>query len=241
MENKKQKIDARIVDAIIEAKADRIKKSDKYKNLITWFSFSLSIFAIMLVFEWKTFDNGSQVQLAGLSSDFEDLIDVPLTQIPPPAAPVVQQPMIIEVPDDDVIEEEIDIDLDINMNEEDVIEEIMAMPGLPDEEAETIHSFVHEMPEPIGGLDAFYAYLRKNLKYPDQAARMGIEGRVFLNFVVERDGSLTDIVVMKGIGAGCDEEAIRVIQNAPKWKPGKQRDVAVRVRFVFPIVFKLGR
>ena len=69
---------------------------------------------------------------------------------------------------------------------------------------------------------------------------MGIEGRVFMSFVVEKDGSLTDIVVMEGIGAGCDEESIRVLKNAPKWNPGKQRGVPVRVRYSFPIIFRLG-
>ena len=69
---------------------------------------------------------------------------------------------------------------------------------------------------------------------------MGIEGRVFMIFVVEKDGSLTDVSVLKGIGAGCDEESIRVLKNAPKWNPGKQRGNPVRVRFNFPIAFKLN-
>lgn len=68
---------------------------------------------------------------------------------------------------------------------------------------------------------------------------MGIEGRVFVEFVVERDGSLTDIKVVKGIGGGCDDEAIRVISQAPKWNAGKQRGRSVRVRMVLPIIFKL--
>jgi protein TonB len=88
-------------------------------------------------------------------------------------------------------------------------------------------------------MKAFYDYVSKNLKYPPKAARMGIEGRVFVEFIVERDGSLTDINVAKGIGGGCDEEAVRVIAEAPNWSPGKQRGRAVRVRMIMPIVFKL--
>ncbi len=68
---------------------------------------------------------------------------------------------------------------------------------------------------------------------------MNLDGRVFIEFVVEKDGSLTDVKVVKGIGGGCDEEAVRVISQAPKWRPGKQRGRAVRVRMVMPIMFKL--
>ncbi len=78
------------------------------------------------------------------------------------------------------------------------------------------------------------------MKYPSQARRMGIEGRVYLQFVVDRDGSITDIQAVKGIGAGCDEEAVRVMKTVPKFKPGKQRGVPVRVRMVMPISFKLA-
>ncbi len=240
MENRHHFIDAKLIDSIIDAKSMRVKEREKYKNLITWFSFSLSIFAIILVFEWKSFDEGSQVQLSSLAVDFEELIDVPITQQPPPPQPAIQQPMIIEVPDDEEIEEDIKIDLDINMNEEDVIEEIILLPALEEEVAETIWQIVQEMPSPVGGLEAFYAYLNKNLKYPSQASRMNIQGRVFMAFVVEKDGSLTDVKVMKGIGAGCDEESIRVLENAPKWNPGKQRGVPVRVRYSFPIAFRLN-
>jgi protein TonB len=82
-------------------------------------------------------------------------------------------------------------------------------------------------------------YVSENLKYPVKASRMDIQGRVFVQFVVEKDGSLTDIQVVKGIGAGCDEEAVRVIKNAPRWEPGKQRGRPVRVKMILPIVFKL--
>ncbi|MCK5701162.1 MAG: energy transducer TonB, partial [Cyclobacteriaceae bacterium] len=78
------------------------------------------------------------------------------------------------------------------------------------------------------------------LKYPAQARRMGIEGKVFVQFVVDKDGTLTEVTAVKGIGAGCDQEAVRVIEGAPKWKPGKQRGRSVKVRMILPITFKLG-
>lgn len=98
---------------------------------------------------------------------------------------------------------------------------------------------VEEQPEFTGGNKAFAKYLRKNLKYPKKARRMGIEGKVFVEFVVNKDGSLADIEIIKGIGGGCDEEAVRVLKNSPKWIPGKQRGKSVRVKMSVPIVFRL--
>ncbi len=95
------------------------------------------------------------------------------------------------------------------------------------------------MPEPVGGLKAFYDYIKSNLKYPEEARDKNIQGRVHVTFVVEPDGSLTNIQVTKGLGGGCDEEAIRLIKNAPKWQPGKQNGVPVRVEVTRPITFEL--
>lgn len=239
MENHKKTITPSLIEDMITVKSQRRKKQDSIKYVITWFSLCLSISATIMAFEWKNHDQGSMVDLANMSDEFEELIDVPITQQPPPPPPAMQQPIIIEVPDEEEIEEDIEIDLDITMNEDDVIVELIAFEEPEEEIAEIIFKIVEVMPSPKGGLSAFYAYLNKNLKYPSQARRMNIEGRVFLNFVVEADGSLTDVSVMKGIGAGCDEESIRVMKNAPKWNPGKQRGNPVRVRFIFPIVFRL--
>jgi protein TonB len=78
------------------------------------------------------------------------------------------------------------------------------------------------------------------MKYPAQARRMGVEGKVFVQFVIGKDGAISDVKVLKGIGAGCDEEAIRVVQSSPSWNPGKQRGKAVKQRYTLPIIFKLG-
>ncbi len=105
---------------------------------------------------------------------------------------------------------------------------------------EEVFLLVEDMPEPPGGMKAFYEYIGQNLKYPREAHRVSVQGRVFLQFIVDTDGSLTDIKVLKGIGAGCDEEAVKILQNYPeKWKPGKRGDVAVKTRLSLPIVFKL--
>jgi len=99
---------------------------------------------------------------------------------------------------------------------------------------------VEQMPEFPGGYAAFAKYLQRNLHYPHSASENGIMGRVFVNFIVEKDGSLTDISVSKGIGFGCDEEAVRVLKKSPKWSAGIQNKQKVRVMFTIPIVFSMG-
>ena len=168
-------------------------------------------------------------------------MEIPQTEQMQPPPPQIQSPQVIEVADEEIVEE-IRVDLDIEMTEDTKIEEVVfdnTAEVIPEEKADEIFTIVEEQPSPQGGLQAFYKYVGENLQYPAQARRMGIEGRVFVQFVVEKDGSLTDIQAVKGIGGGCDQEAIRVISEAPKWKPGKQRGRPVRVRMVLPIMFKL--
>ncbi|CCH55170.1 TonB family protein [Fibrisoma limi BUZ 3] len=98
---------------------------------------------------------------------------------------------------------------------------------------------VEQQPQFPGGLESLRSFLEKNLRYPAQASRSGISGRVVVSFVVNTDGSLTDVQVLKGIGFGCDEEALRVVKQMPPWKPGKQSGRTVRVKFNLPIAFAL--
>lgn len=194
----------------------------------------------LTAFEWKFYEEGGPMDLGSLENNFEEMMEVPITEQPPPPPPKIEQPQIIEVPDEEEIEEEIEIDLDLEVTEETVIEEVVFEEAPEEEVADEIFTVVEDQPTPSGGMGAFYKYVSKNMKYPTQARRMGIEGRVFVQFVVDKDGSITEVKAIKGIGAGCDEEAERVLRNAPKWKPGKQRGRAVKVRMVLPITFKLG-
>lgn len=99
---------------------------------------------------------------------------------------------------------------------------------------------VEEQPEFVGGMDAFYQYVASEVAYPLLARQQGVQGQVFVQFVVEKDGSLSYVRAVKGVGAGCDREAVRVVQNAPAFRPGKQRGKPVRVRMVMPVTFKLN-
>ena len=100
---------------------------------------------------------------------------------------------------------------------------------------------VEEQAEFPGGLDSMYAYIHKNLKYPELAKEKGIEGRVFVNFIIEKDGSISNVKILRGIGGGCDEAAKEVVEKMPKWKPGTQRGKPVRVQFNLPIKFELEK
>ncbi len=107
------------------------------------------------------------------------------------------------------------------------------------EDTNQIFTNVEVLPSFPGGLEQFGKFLGKNLRYPPVARDAGIQGRVFLQFVVEKDGSLTDIKVVRGIGGGCDEEAVRVLKSSPKWNPGVQNGRNVRVSYTIPIFFQL--
>ena len=100
-------------------------------------------------------------------------------------------------------------------------------------------TWAEEMPRFQGGEAGLMNFLMKNIKYPDIAVKAGIKGRVILNFIVEKDGSLSDINVLKGIGGGCDEEAVRVLRLTTKWEPGKQNGMPVRVKMNIPFVFNI--
>jgi len=109
-----------------------------------------------------------------------------------------------------------------------------------EEDPNKIFTSVEQVPQFPGGLDAFGRYLGKNINYPAVAKENGTQGRVIVSFVCERDGSLTDIKVVRGIGDGCDEEAVRVIKKSPHWKPGIQNGRPVRVMYSVPISFSLA-
>lgn len=108
-----------------------------------------------------------------------------------------------------------------------------------DADTDQVFQVVEVDPEFPGGMEALIKYLSENIKYPEQAKKDKIQGKVYISFVVEKDGSVADAKVLRGIGGGCDEEALRVVNAMPKWEPGKQKGTPVRVQYNLPIVFKL--
>lgn len=215
---------------------DLSKKTGMFLNL----GLTISLLIAILAFEWP--NNGDQeiIDLGQVEDDFEDIMEIPPTQQPPPPPPSVQIPEIVEVPDEEEIEEEIDVELDVEMTEQTKVDDIVFSQAPEEEDVDEIFTIVEDQPEFPGGMAAFYEYVNKRMKYPSQARRMGIEGRVYVEFIVDKDGSVTNVRAVKGIGAGCDEEAERVLAAVPKFKPGKQRGRPVRVKMVLPIYFKLA-
>jgi protein TonB len=98
---------------------------------------------------------------------------------------------------------------------------------------------VEQMPEYLGGMQAMIAFLQTNMKYPEDAAKQKVEGRVMVQFIVETDGSISDVHVAKQVFPSLDAEAIRVVQAMPKWTPGKEKGNVVRVKYNLPIVFRM--
>lgn len=217
-------------------KADLSKKSTMFLNL----GLALSVGLCLMAFEWKFYEYGNLKDLGQVADDFEELLDIPITEQPPPPPPPIEQPIIQEIPDEVEIEDKIEVNFDVDVKEEMVIKEVVIADAPVVEKADEIFDVVENSPEFPGGMEAWNKYLSSNLKYPTQARRMGVEGTVYVVFVVNTDGSIQDVELLRGIGGGCDEEALRVVAGAPKWTPGKQRGRPVRVRMRLPIRFKLG-
>ena len=117
--------------------------------------------------------------------------------------------------------------------------EVIAEPEPPKVEETKVFDVVEEMPQFPGGQAALLEYLAKNIKYPVVAEENGVQGRVIVTFVVERDGSITDVRVVKSVDPSLDKEAARVVKSMPKWQPGKQNGSAVRVKYTVPVQFRL--
>ena len=201
----------------------------------------ISLLIAWLAFEHKSYDK-RQIDESLLNREVvldEEMVEITKQeeQKPQPVeAP--QQTTQLEIVDDDVETEDLNINAEVEQNE--VIEEYVAPEVVEEEVSETeIFQIVEEMPSFPGGEGKLMEYVAKNIKYPQIARETGIQGRVFVGFVVEPDGSISNVKLLRGIGGGCDEEAMRVIKSLPKWKPGKQRGKPVRVSYQIPVFFKL--
>lgn len=222
----------------METKKNRPFNLESKRGLHFSIGLVISIALVTLAFEWKSYERGPIVHLVSQETHFEALEPTPITTQKPPKPPVVL-PQIVEIPDDEEPEIDLDFMLDIDIDEEMVIADFVPDDIPKDEPDDSPFIFVEENPAPADGMSSFYTYLSKNLNYPKKAIRDGVQGKVYVQFVVNTDGSIADLKVLKGISPECDQEAMRVLANAPKWKPGKQRGRAVRVQMSMPIVFSL--
>ena len=194
-----------------------------------------------VAFEW-TEKEVTKYEVTDTDFFFEEEIDIQQTTQetpPPPPPPAVQEVEVLNVVEDDVETETIEI----NTEDEKDVEVVIAPPveaPVEEEEEEVIFMVVETMPEFPGGQQALFKYIGENIKYPVIAQENGIQGRVICQFVVNKDGSIVDVVAVRSSGeASLDKEAIRVIKSMPKWKPGKQRGKPVRVKYTVPVNFRL--
>ena len=226
-----------------------IKKSDKAnlenkKLLFVEIGLVISLAITLFAFEWTS----KETTVSTLEDTTEVLIEeeiIPITQDtppPPPAAPKI--PVLSD--QIDIVDDEIEIEDDMFMNLEDDASlgvEIMDYVEVEEEvvEEEAIpFQLVEEKPSFQGGdANQFSKWVNQRLEYPEIAKENGVQGRVTLQFTVEKDGSVTKVRVLRGVDPSLDKEAVRVVSMSPKWKPGKQRDRAVPVTYTFPVIFQL--
>jgi protein TonB len=201
----------------------------------------ISLIVAWLAFEYKSYDKREidPSLLRQTEVVEEEMVEITKQEeMKPQPVEMPKQTTQLEIVDDDVEVEDIEINVETDQNE--VIEEYVPVEVEEEEVVEAeVFTIVEQMPSFPGGDAKMYEYLGKNIKYPQIARETGIQGRVFVNFVVEPDGSVSNVKVLRGIGGGCDEEAMRVVKGMPKWSPGKQRGKTVRVSYTLPVVFKL--
>lgn len=201
----------------------------------------ISLSLMLVIFGWKTYDM-NEIIIPERPDDFPpDYIDLPprVPDLPKPPA-IVQPTMLNVVKNTDPTPE------DVNISAESfpdlVIPPYEPPAGLRTEEKQEIEPPIlvpDVMPEFPGGIKEMYEFLKKNIEYTQVAKETGITGTVYLSFVVEKDGSVTDIRVQRGIPGGLTEEAIRVVRMMPKWTPGWKNGVLVRTQFSMPVTFNL--
>ena len=220
-------------------------KADLESKKSTWLLVGyVIVLAFMFVaFEWTKRDIKSDTSQAITDLVFEEEI-IPITEQPeqvtppPPEAPAIAETLTIVEDDADVEETAI-----VSSEELNQAVEIKYVPVAVEEEEpeeQTIFEVVEQMPEfPNGGMAGLMQYLSKNIKYPTIAQENGTQGRVTVQFVVNKDGSIVDAKVLRGVDPYLDKEAVRVIMGMPKWKPGMQRGKPVRVKYTVPVMFRL--
>ena len=203
------------------------------KGLFFQIGLIIALIIVLGAFEWKSYEkvdyNLGQLNLEDLE---EEIIPITKQEIKPPPPPP-PPPEVIEIVEDEVeIEEELEIE-DTESDEDIAIE-------IEEESDDEFFMVVENMPEFPGGDLGLMKYIQRNVKYPPIAKEYNITGKVYVSFIVDKSGSVTNVKIVRGVDKTLDAEALRVVKSLPKYKPGKQRGKAVRVMFTIPINFTLN-
>lgn len=229
----------------MELKKSKKANLENKKLLFREIGLVLALLFVLAAFEWSS----TEKQDSGLAQDTRAVIeeeDVPITQednTPPPEA--VKEPIITEelqIVDDDVKVTTEFISTDDNTAKVEIKPYIEAKPQEEESDEEEIIPFtiIEEKPS-FNGKDAneFTKWVYSKIVYPEVAKENGVQGRVTLSFMIDTDGSVKNVKVLRGVDSSIDAEAVRVVKSSPKWKPGKQRNKNVKCSYTFPIVFQL--
>ena len=191
----------------------------------------IALLIVFAAFEWRSYEkvnyNLGQLSLDDLE---EEIIPITKQEVKPPPPP---PPEVIEIVEDEVeIENELEIE-DTESDEDEMIE-------IEEESDDEFFMVVENMPEFPGGDLGLMKYIQRNVKYPPIAKEYNITGKVYVSFIVDKTGTVTNVKIVRGVDKNLDAEALRVVKSLPKYKPGKQRGKAVRVMFTIPINFTLN-
>lgn len=218
---------------------------EKRKGIYIELGLIIALAAALVAFNVKSYDQEEiEVTERTVIDEVEEIVlQTQQEETPPPPEPEAPE-VITEV---HVIDNNQESDNEIgiiNMDLTDDIEMGEAVAAAPEEEEEIKEDIVYVVVEQVaefpGGEEALYKYLKDNIVYPNIARQTGIEGKVYIRFVVEKDGSISNVKVMRDIGGGCGEEAMRVVKSMPKWKPAKQQTRTVRSEFNLPVNFSFN-
>lgn len=226
----------------MEPKKNPVYDVHHYRPLIFGASLSVSLMVVIIIFEWSVRKVDKMVLPQEASLFVMPLVE-PMIREVKPEEPVLKKIQVVNPDKIVAVKDEPAIPIDKPLVVEPLTSSVgpvdVTVESLPEElTLEDTFRIVQNMPVPEGGLEGFYKLLKKQMKYPLKAQRNHTEGRVFIEFTVGKDGRLTNMKVIKGVGDGCDEEALRVLAMS-KWTPGKQRGIPVNVRMVQAINFQL--
>ncbi len=196
---------------------------------------------VLIAFEWKTFDE-TNFDLGNLKVENveEEIIPITEQEAKPPPPPPPPAP-IIEIVENDVEVEEVEIQ-DVEADQTTVVDAppVFEAPPEPEPAEPDFFTIVEDMPAYPGGDAALMQFLQKNIKYPQIAKENGISGVVYVSFIVDKNGQVTEVKVVRGVDSFLDKEAIRVVSSLKGYTPGKQRGKPVPVQFTLPIRFQLN-
>jgi protein TonB len=224
-----------------------LKKSSKAdleskRNTFLLLGLVVSLGITLLAFEWTAKPSKTESLGQMQSQEVEEEI-IPITREevkPPPPPPPPKVVEVLNIVDDDVeIKDELEIE-DTEADDETMIDVAPVIVAEEEEEGDSqVFFIVEDMPEFPGGELALRKYIANSIKYPVIAQENGIQGKVYVTFVVDKDGSVSDARIARGVDPSIDKEALRVVNSLPKWKPGKQLGKTVRVSYTVPINFVL--